>query len=65
MEDEEEKDDDEDEDKDEDDDEYDEELDDEHENKKGKDGGLFQKIKFIWNKLSDDTDTIIKDLAKK
>ena len=63
--DDEEKDDEEDEDKDEDDDEYDEELDDEHENKKGKDGGLFQKIKFIWNKLSDDTDTIIKDLAKK
>lgn len=46
------------------DDDYDEELDDEPKNKKGKDGGLFQKIKFIWNKLSDDTDTIIKDLAK-
>lgn len=47
------------------DDDYDEELDDEPKNKKDKDGGLFQKIKFIWNKLSDDTDTIIKDLAKK
>lgn len=46
------------------DDDYDEELDDEPKNRKGKDGGLLQKIKFIWNKLSDDTDTIIKDLAK-
>lgn len=54
----------------EDDDEYDEELDDEpkKKNKKSKEekeGGLFRKIKFIWNKLSDDTDNIIKDLAKK
>lgn len=55
---------------DDDDDEYDEELDDEpkKKNKKSKEekeGGLFRKIKFIWNKLSDDTDNIIKDLAKK
>ena len=51
------------------DDDYDEELEDEpKKNKKSKaekDGGLFQKIKFIWNKINDDTDDIIKDLAKK
>ena len=51
------------------DDDYDEELEDEpkKKNKKPKtekDGGLFQKIKFIWNKINDDTDNIIKDLAK-
>lgn len=46
------------------DDDYDEELDDEPKKRKGKDGGLLQKIKFIWNKFNDDTDTIIKDLAK-
>ena len=54
---------------DEDEDDYDEELEDEpkKKNKKPKtekNGGLFQKIKFIWNKINDDTDDIIKDLAK-
>jgi cell division protein FtsA len=50
----------------EDDDDYDEELDDEPRKPKAekKSGGLFQKIKLIWNKLGDDTDDIIKDLAK-
>lgn len=48
------------------DDDYDEELEDEPKKPKAgkKEGGLFQKLKFIWNKLGDDTDDIIKDLAK-
>ena len=47
------------------DDDYDEELEDKPKKpKKKKEGGLLQKIKFIWNKLGDDTDNIIKDLAK-
>lgn len=47
-------------------DDYDEELEDEPKKPKAgkKDGGLLQKLKFIWNKLGDDTDDIIKDLAK-
>ena len=50
------------------DDDYDEELEDEPRKpkkpKRNKEGGLLQKLKFIWNKLGDDTDDIIKDLAK-
>ena len=47
------------------DDDYDEDLEDKPKKpKKKKEGGLLQKIKFIWNKLGDDTDNIIKDLAK-
>ena len=48
------------------DDDYDEELEDEPKKPKAgkKEGGLFQRLKFIWNKLGDDTDDIIKDLAK-
>ena len=48
------------------DDDYDEELEDEPKKPKAgkKQGGLFQKLKFIWTKLGNDTDDIIKDLAK-
>ena len=50
---------------DEDEEDYDEELEDEPKKPKAnKKGGLLQKIKFIWNKFGDDTDNIIKDLAK-
>lgn len=49
-----------------DEDDYDEELEDEPKKPKAgkKEGSLFQKLKFIWNKLGDGTDDIIKDLAK-
>ena len=64
---------DEDEDEDEDDD-YDEELEDDDDDTSGKQrkkksgstgGGLMAKIKFIWNKINDDTDDMIDDMTKK
>ena len=54
------------------DDDYDEELEDDDDDsgkkKKKKSentGGLMAKIKFIWNKINDDTDNMIDDMTKK
>ena len=57
------------------DDDYDEELEDEEDDednpdkkkkkKSGNKGGIMAKIKFIWNKISDDTDDMIDDMTKK
>ena len=47
------------------DEDYDEELDDDETSSgKGK-GGLIAKIKFIWNKINDDTDDMIDNMTKK
>ena len=48
----------------EDDDEEIDEDDDETGSRKGK-GGLIAKIKFIWDKINDDTDDMIDDMTKK
>ena len=55
------------------DEDYDEELEDEDDDDSGKKkkkksentGGLMAKIKFIWNKINDDTDDMIDDMTKK
>jgi hypothetical protein len=56
------------------DDDYDEEIDDEIDDeidgnagkRNGSEGkGLIARIKFIWNKINDDTDDIIDDMTKK
>ena len=52
------------------DDDYDEEIDDEIDGNAGKRNssegkGLIAKIRFIWNKINDDTDDIIDDMTKK
>lgn len=52
------------------DDDYDEEIDDEIDGNAGKRNGsegkgLIARIKFIWNKINDDTDDIIDDMTKK
>ena len=51
------------------DDDYDEEIDDEIDGNPGKGNssegkGLIAKIRFIWNKINDDTDTMIDDMTK-
>ena len=53
------------------DEDYDKELDDDDDSQTDKDtksggkGGLIAKIKFIWNKLNEDTDNMIDDMTKK